>query len=141
MATANDVLAVARSQIGYTESPANSTPTKYGAAYGLNYNPWCMMFVWWCFVQAGAAALFYGGGKTASCPTFERWARQQGSRWITRGFAPGDIVLYSGNRLVVFFGSNSWSYTMLGHIEGMTQNELSELLGNDSAVVELLLKE
>lgn len=94
MATANDVLAVARSQIGYTESPANSNNTKYGAAYGLNYNPWCMMFVWWCFVQAGAADLFYGGGKTASCPTFERWARQQGSRWITRGFAPGDIVLY-----------------------------------------------
>ena len=54
---------------------------------------------------------------------------------------PGDIVLYSGNQLVVFFGSNSWSYSMLGHIEGMTQYELSELLGNDSAVVELLIKE
>ena len=30
---------------------------------------------------------------------------------------PGDIVLYSGNQLVIFFGSNSWSYTRLGHIE------------------------
>ena len=34
---------------------------------------------------------------------------------------PGDIVLYSGNQLVIFFGSNSWSYTRLGHIE-VTKN-------------------
>ena len=34
---------------------------------------------------------------------------------------PGDIVLYSGNQLVIFFGSNSWSYTRLGHIE-VTEN-------------------
>ena len=50
---------------------------------------------------------------------------------------PGDIVLYSGNQLVLFFGSNSWSYTKLGHINGMLAEELSELLGADSAIVEL----
>ena len=50
---------------------------------------------------------------------------------------PGDIVLYSGNQLVLFFGSNSWSYTKLGHINGMFAEELSELLGADSAVVEI----
>lgn len=49
---------------------------------------------------------------------------------------PGDIVLYSGNQLVLFFGSNSWSYTKLGHINGMSAEKLSELLGADSAVVE-----
>ncbi|MBQ7504368.1 MAG: hypothetical protein IJT79_03520, partial [Ruminococcus sp.] len=27
----------------------------------------------------------------------------------------GDIVLYSGNQMVVFYGSNSWAYTRLGH--------------------------
>ena len=36
---------------------------------------------------------------------------------------PGDIVLYSGNQLVIFFGSNSWSYTRLGHIEGLSTDE------------------
>ena len=41
----------------------------------------------------------------------------------------GDIVLYSGNQIVVFYGSNSWAYTRLGHID-MTQEELTELLGN-----------
>lgn len=51
--------------------------------------------------------------------------------------APGDIVLYSGNQLVVFFGSNSWSYTTLGHIEGLSEQELSELLGADTAVVKI----
>lgn len=50
---------------------------------------------------------------------------------------PGDIVLYSGNQLVLFFGSNSWSYTKLGHIEGLSEYELSELLGGNSAAVEI----
>ena len=48
---------------------------------------------------------------------------------------PGDIVLYSGDRLVVFFGSNSWSYTKLGHIN-LAAEKLAELLGGESAVVE-----
>lgn len=42
----------------------------------------------------------------------------------------GDIVLYSGNQIVVFYGSNSWAYTRLGKIEGMSAQELSKLLGN-----------
>jgi len=50
---------------------------------------------------------------------------------------PGDIVLYSGNQLVVFFGSNSWSYTKLGHIEGLSEQELLELLDADSSVIEI----
>lgn len=49
---------------------------------------------------------------------------------------PGDIVLYSGNQLVVFFGSNSWSYTKLGHIN-LAGERLTELLGGDSAVIEI----
>ena len=42
----------------------------------------------------------------------------------------GDIVLYSGDQIVVFYGSNSWSYTRLGHITDKTQSELKELLGS-----------
>ena len=41
----------------------------------------------------------------------------------------GDIVLYSGNQIVVFYGSNSWAYTRLGHVE-LSQKELENLLGN-----------
>ena len=49
----------------------------------------------------------------------------------------GDIVLYSGNQLVVFYGSNSWAYTILGHITGITENELSSLLGNGNVTITL----
>lgn len=31
----------------------------------------------------------------------------------------GDIVLYQGNQIVLFYGSNSWSYTRLGHIDDL----------------------
>ncbi len=43
---------------------------------------------------------------------------------------PGDIVLYSGNQIVVFYGSNSWAYTRLGHITNKNEQELEALLGN-----------
>ena len=42
----------------------------------------------------------------------------------------GDIVLYSGDKIVVFYGSNSWSYTKLGHIDNKTAEELTQLFGN-----------
>ena len=48
---------------------------------------------------------------------------------------PGDIVLYSGNQLVIFFGSNSWSYTRLGHIEGLSADELTSLLDRDTVSI------
>ena len=39
---------------------------------------------------------------------------------------PGDIMLYSGDQLVVFYGSNSWSYTRLGHITDRSAEELEQ---------------
>ena len=53
---------------------------------------------------------------------------------------PGDIVLYSGNQLVVFFGSNSWSYTKLGHINGLSADALAVLLDKEQTVIELQIK-
>ena len=47
----------------------------------------------------------------------------------------GDIVLYSGNQIVVFYGSNSWSYTRLGHITDKTPQEMAELLGNGNVEI------
>ena len=46
----------------------------------------------------------------------------------------GDIVLYSGNQVVIFYGSNAWAYTRLGHVD-LPQNELEELLGNGDVVL------
>ncbi len=52
----------------------------------------------------------------------------------------GDIVLYSGNQLVVFYGSNSWAYTRLGKIADKSASELSELLGGGDVTITLALK-
>lgn len=51
----------------------------------------------------------------------------------------GDIVLYQGNQIVMFYGSNAWSYTRLGHIDDL--NGWEEALGNGDAEVVLSLEE
>ena len=45
----------------------------------------------------------------------------------------GDIVLYQGNQIVLFYGSNSWSYTRLGKIDDLTG--WSEALGSGDVSV------
>ena len=50
---------------------------------------------------------------------------------------PGDIVLYNGNNIVVFFGNNSWSYTKLGKIKNKSLSELKELLDKNNVVINI----
>lgn len=51
--------------------------------------------------------------------------------------SPGDIVLYSGNQMVVFYGSNTWAYTRLGHIINKTTEEMAHLLSNGNVTITL----
>lgn len=53
----------------------------------------------------------------------------------------GDVILYSGNQIVLFYGSNSWSYTRLGRMEYSTQAELESFLkaGQGNVMVTLSL--
>lgn len=53
---------------------------------------------------------------------------------------PGDIVLYSGNQMVVFYGSNTWSYTRLGRIKNRTETQLKELLSNGNVKITLIIE-
>lgn len=48
--------------------------------------------------------------------------------------SPGDIVLYSGNQIVIFYGSNSWAYTRLGHVD-LSEKEMADLLGKGDVVL------
>ncbi|MBO7119892.1 MAG: hypothetical protein J6W03_06200 [Bacteroidaceae bacterium] len=41
---------------------------------------------------------------------------------------PGDVVLYNGSNICIFYGTNSWSYTRLGKIDGLTGAELRSFL-------------
>lgn len=47
----------------------------------------------------------------------------------------GDIVLYSGDQMVVFYGSNTWEYTRLGHITDQSADEMTNLLSNGDTVI------
>ena len=53
----------------------------------------------------------------------------------------GDVILYSGNQIVLFYGSNSWSYTRLGRMEYSSQAELESFLkaGQGNVTVKLSL--
>lgn len=41
---------------------------------------------------------------------------------------PGDVILYNGSNICIMYGSNSWSYTRLGHIDGLSESELRSFL-------------
>ncbi len=49
----------------------------------------------------------------------------------------GDIVLYSGDQIVVFYGANSWDYTRLGRITDRSPQQLEELLGQGYVTITL----
>lgn len=52
----------------------------------------------------------------------------------------GDICLYNGNQIVIFYGSNSWSYTRLGKISNADNSELEKILSGDDTEITLSLK-
>ena len=56
---------------------------------------------------------------------------------------PGDVVLYSGQYICIFYGSNAYSYTRLGKIDGLSESELRTFLkaGQNNISVTLSLAE
>lgn len=51
----------------------------------------------------------------------------------------GDIMLYTNNQLCIFFDSNSWQYTRIGKIEGMTKDQLKNTFGDGQVNITLSL--
>ena len=41
----------------------------------------------------------------------------------------GDIILYQGNQITIYYDKNSWNFTRLGRVDGKTQTELKHILG------------
>jgi hypothetical protein len=91
MVTANDVLKIAKSQIGYVEGKNNHS--KYGAWYGIDNAPWCAMFVSWCFTQAGQPLPAIQNAKGyAYCPSGVNYFKKIGQYYKTPKV--GDIVFF-----------------------------------------------
>ena len=87
------VIEIAQLELGVCEEPPGSNRTKYGAAYGLDGQHWCVMFLWWCFREAGERMAFFGGGKTASCSTLLMWYQNMEQTVPVSEVRVGDIVL------------------------------------------------
>jgi hypothetical protein len=51
----------------------------------------------------------------------------------------GDIVLYNGSNICMFYGTNSWSYTRLGHIDGLSESELRTFLKAGESNISVML--
>lgn len=125
--TADKILSIAKKEVGITESPKGSNKVKYNTEYygravsGSSY-PWCCAFVWWLFKEAGASNLFYGGKKTAYCPTlleYHRKARQ----FVGEDFKPGDVIFFnfSGKSSPAHVGiCTAWDGTYITTIDGNT---------------------
>lgn len=91
-------LEIALGELGTTESPANSNHTKYGSWYGVDYQPWCAIFVTWAYEHAGNSPSFQKGSRYAYCPYVVADARA-GTNGLTTTDdpIPGDLVVYDWN--------------------------------------------
>ena len=91
------IVNIARAEIGQTESPRNSNKTKYGKWFGYDGQPWCGMFVSWCYAQAGQPLGKIGFSKGfAGCQTAVKYFKTQ--KKITKSPIPGDIVFFDWNK-------------------------------------------
>ena len=52
---------------------------------------------------------------------------------------PGDVILYQGNQITIYYDVNSWNFTRLAKIEGATTESLLEVLGDGDVEVTLSL--
>jgi CHAP domain len=96
MSTATDALKLAKGELGYEESPAGSNHTKFGQWYGMDYQPWCAMFVTWCAVRAGSKALKQGA-RYSYVPYIEQDAKAGvNGLWdvVKTEGKPGDIITF-----------------------------------------------
>ena len=117
---AENIIAIATSQIGYQEGHNNDT--KYGIAFGMNHQPWCHMFVWWCARQAGISSSVIPA--TAHCPSGLNWFRSY-AIYHARGDGytpqPGDII---------YFTWRSGSVSHVGIVEKVVGNTVYTIEGN-----------
>lgn len=128
MASAQDVLNVARKYIGTKENPAGSNNVifntwYYGREVSGSAYPWCAVFIWSIFNEAGASELYYGGEKTAYCPTLYSYYKRNNQ--LAAPPQSGDIV---------FFQFNSSTIAHVGIVESVNgDGTVTTIEGNTSA--------
>ena len=135
MATVNEVLDIARGEIGTQESPANSNNVKYNTWYygrvvqdtaTVKY-PWCMAWIQWLFNQAGMKLPH----KTASCANLLTWYQRNRPTSVFKTPKIGDIIIYNFGHTGIVESVGSGSITA---IEGNTSPGTSGSQSNGGMV-------
>ena len=119
MSKRDEIVEIALSQKGYTEGPNNDT--KYGEWYGLNYNPWCAMFVSWCANQVGISEDIIP--KFSGCTT--------GFRQMTNmGITTKEHIVPQKGDLIFFDWDNSGDYDHVGIVTSADSEYVWTVEGN-----------
>ena len=88
MSRGDELLAIAAREIGYREG--KNSANKFGAWFGLDYVPWCMIFVQWVYAQAGIPLPY----RTGSCGLLLDWYKAHDPACVTTFPVPGCIVIF-----------------------------------------------
>ena len=117
--TVNELLAIAKAEIGTKEYPPGSNQVKYNNwMYGRNASePWCTSFVAWCFRNTGLVP------KTASCLNMLEWFERRGQ--IVKEPKPGDIVFFK-------YPTNSRRTNHVGIVVAASGKIINTIEGNTS---------
>lgn len=135
--TVQQLLTIARGELGVKESPAGSNAVKYNTWYygravsGPAY-PWCVVFIQWVFHRAGASL----PARTASCTALMNAAKAAGL-WVTQGYRPGDVVIYDWGENTVPDHCGIVATVNGGKITAMEGNTA---VGNDSDGGEVMVR-
>jgi cell wall-associated NlpC family hydrolase len=129
------VINIAKSQLGYQEVGKNND-TMYGKWYGLNNNPWCAMFVSWCFDQAGRAGAVAAQTKKgfASCDAGLKWFAKNNKLVPVGQAQAGDIAFFQfdADAEPDHVGIVKWNNTTLKYLQVIEGNTSGDTKGSQS---------
>lgn len=138
MIQADAVIKTALAKVGYKEGTNNDTV--FGKWYGLNHQPWCAMFVSWCFDQNKLIGLINQSSKGyAGCESFEAWAIKKKMTVPVSQAQKGDIVLFDfyksgkSEHTGLVLGINPHTH-LIDTIEGNTAGDNSGSQANGDGV-------
>ncbi|CAB4146013.1 TIGR02594, TIGR02594 family protein [uncultured Caudovirales phage] len=102
MSQAQDVLAIAKKYVDEAYKEGTNNDTIFGKWYGMNNQPWCAMFVSFCFAEAGLSKLVAAQTKKgfAYCPAAVDWFKKRGQLVPVEEARAGDIIFFDfdGNK-------------------------------------------
>lgn len=135
-----EFMEVAIRQNGYKESPPNSNRTKYGAEFGMNGEPWCSIYEWWCGDEASEK---FGKDNpiahNASAAYIQEDTVAKGGSWIMRKTKSnatklsGQKKAKEGDIIDFDFGANDLYRRHTGLCIGVIGDEYVTIEGNTSS--------